>query len=580
MPTLILVAKDAAGDRRRRGTGMAASGTVLTATGLAAGGIPGVREPKGLEVFNVRGSSKKQRRAIKNKEAFPHADPRGNLSLVHPANLRHNARKVLPLPKAGILGFRSSVHQGMIDHIDEHGHAPDEPKPATAYDKGRLQGIHSAEKKVVHGMRVGRRATYGLTLGGAGLIAAGTHQRNKPSLAKRDSSRERGAAAGTAGATGGVLSGAYVGARTGSSASISLTDRAINRDYKIEHGHKPVLPKNPKGWKWRVSGTVNGKASFPRRMAAAERGLKGGALVGAATLGTGGYLASRGHKVNTAKRDQRVENTSAAALYGGGTAAAVGHVVPRGLKRFRNKYAGSAKHHVLEAQKHVPELGGLETLPAKYGAYGEVRRKAKQTMYPATRGAAVGHAIEHSKAPASSKHAAGLHRATATQERHFVEVFDNTNKVVRRLRGPGLAVAGAGAAGMWASNPKHQAQFGKSVQWGWQERKVSPVRTTEAAVGVGSLAWGASRLQMAGPALRSGARMAGQDESVADRALESVRRVTGHGSRELKRIPGAGSALAVIPSKMRPAAALAGGAALLAHAMPLHQSTFTPTRRF
>lgn len=442
-------------DDRRSGAAMTASGTALGSTGLVAGGVPGVREPNGLEVFNVRGSTKKQRQAIKNKQSFPHADPRGNLSPVNPANLRHNLKRVAPLPRAGILGFRANVHQGFItENQNKTG--------GDAYVRGVRSGKLDAEHKIVRGMRIGRRASYGLTGAGAALAYAG-HRKSKMQ-----------------------------------------------------------------------------------------------------------------------KRQGDFERDSATALAGGATVAGIGHVVPAGLHRYERKYATSAKHHVLAAQRLHPAMGGLETLPAKAGAFGNIVKPAKQTMYPAIKDS------EHRKMKTSEKirgtsvkEQVGHHRGVAAQERHFAEVFNSTGKAIRRARNPGLAAAAAGGAGLLGSSSNRKMQaMGKSAQWGWQERKVSPVRATELGVGIASLSWGGSRLKMVGNLVARGAKQGGP-LARGPKALEGVRNVTGRGSRMVgDRVPGFGTAASVVPSKLRPAAAAAAGAVLVNDAVPVRRSTFTPTRRF
>lgn len=527
-----LVQKQPDSRRKHSGAAMTGSGAVLGATGLAAGGIPGAKEPNSLKVWHLRGKPRSKEWAS-------------------PSNLAHNIKTVAPLPRSGILGFRADMHDAYIKDETKNS------RPKNAYERGLQSGKLDTEKKVVRGMRMGRKATHSLTFGGAALGVAGLHRMNsKGPVKKRD--RERGGAAGTAGAVTGGTAGAYAGARLGPEVTVGLVDRSINRAYEKEHGVR-VGPRQ----------SVHGGNSFPRRAKALTRGLKGGALVGTAALGTGGYRVARGEKVTKAsKSTDRRQTASAAAVGAGGTTAAVGHLVPKGLARFERHYSNSAKDHILQAQQLAPHFGGLETTPAKVNGFGVVTRHPKTTMYPEKTGRqlrAEG-AINRIKS-AAVREQVGRHRGAATQERHFAEVFNSTGKGIRRLRNPGLAVAAAGGTGLWASKDV------KKRAYGYEEHKTSPLRVAEAAVGLAGLGWGGSRLGMVKSTLRAGSKRpgnAGINFRRAEKARQAIEDKSGVGAKML------GEKINAPGFRLRPAEAAIGGGLLLNNSIPVSRRKFTP----
>jgi len=312
-------------DNNQRNSAMTASGSVLAGTGLVAGGLPGVREPNGNNVWLLRGATRKKKGKIDRKEDLKPKDPRGMKSPVHPSNLGHNVKHLGPLPKAGILGYRSNVHQSFID--ENHSKTK-----GNAYVRGNRAGKLIAEDKVVHGMRLARRGSYGLTLGGGALAATGMYR----------------------------------------------------------------------------------------------------------------------SKNNVGKRNDNFQRNATSAVAGGTTLAAVSNAAPKVLDKFSRNYSNSAKKHVLAAHVLHPGMGGLETLPEKRSeVFGNVTRKAKQTMYPAKTDKELREAGEVGRIrSASVAEQVGRHRGIAAQERHFVEAMDGTSKVIRRLRAPAVAVAAMGAAGL------------------------------------------------------------------------------------------------------------------------------------
>lgn len=125
--------------------------------------------------------------------------------------------------------------------------------------------------------------------------------------------------------------------------------------------------------------------------------------------------------------------------------------------------------------------------------------------------------------------------------------------------------------------------------YGYQERKRNYGRTAQLGAGVALGAYGASRLPVGQHVARgvkfAEARGYGPQAQKAAGHLRTgrnqVRRVTGQAEDVLRgRVPGLGTALDVIPRKMRPGLATAGGALLAARAVPTHDVRFVPTGRF
>lgn len=550
--------------KRRNGAAMAGSGAVLTGTGLVAGGIPFTKEPKAMEIFNVRG---RPRGHVPSGDS----DPRARKSRIHPANLGHNAKKVVPLPRTGILGFRSNIHDFYIRENQDK-------KKGNAYVQGMRSGKLEAEKQIVSGMRAARRATYPVTIGGAALTAAGLNRMRKDPVKKRET-RERGAAAGTAGAAAGVAAGARVGAEADRPVMRYMRAKMMREWEKTNGRRSPARDFDVKGWNMSMSGATPGKdPNFVRNSRVMSRSVKGGALIGAGALGTAGYLAARGKKVE--KRDTKRRDASAAALGGGATLAGVGHYVPKGLDRYGRKYANSSIQHTLAARNLAPHFGGVKEIPAKIGEYGEVKRPSRLSMNPELTDAQLREpkrrAVERIKGGAKVREQVGRHRGLAAQERHFAEVFNATSRGVRRVRGPGLALAGAGATGLWASQDAKKSRVRKSqTQYGYQQTRLSKPRAVEAAAGLALIGYGGSRNGLVMRTLARGARTPGSNQinfKRAEKLRAAIEDTTGRGADMLKQRLGTGY-------KLRNSEAIIGGGLLVNHAIPVRRKQFTPIQQ-
>lgn len=531
--------KRADSDRSRSGAAMAGSGAVITGTGLLTGGIPGAKEPDKNGVWNLRGNGAREMASRKN--------------------IRHNLRQGAPLPRAGILGFRASAHAKVIDDINAKG-------PGQGYVQGNRAGKLEAEKKVLRGMRLARKATYPVTIGGAALTAAGLNRMNSKPVKKRD--RQRSAEVGVAGAAAGGTAGLYAGVRGGASVGSKTVERNIKREYERANNVKLGAREVPVG-----------NDLFSRRSKALMRGVKGGALLGTGTLGVAGYNVARGDKIHKASLS---EENSAAALGTGAGLAGVGHFVPKKLDKYGRRYERSSIAHIKAAQKLAPGFGGVKSDPARTGAWGQTTRRARELMEPQKTDAQLNasNAADRIKGGRNSERAkqVGYHRGVATNEKHFAEVFENTSRAVRRARTPGLLLAAAGAGGLMATSGNNRAKtkINKMAppQYGYQETRLSPMRATGTALGVALMGYGGSRNGMLARTLARGARTPGNRQTLyaqAEKARARVEDVTGTGAKMLKQKVGSGY-------RLRNSEALLGGGALTYYSVPVHQKKFSPVR--
>lgn len=116
----------------------------------------------------------------------------------------------------------------------------------------------------------------------------------------------------------------------------------------------------------------------------------------------------------------------------------------------------------------------------------------------------------------------------------------------------------------------------KKRDYGYNEKRVSPLRATEAAVGVSLVGYGLSRNSAFKNLLRVGTKMDGNKGVAArhaERAREGVEHATGQGAKMIQQKTGYQG------RGLRPIEALVGGGVVTAHAMPVRRERFTPTGR-
>jgi hypothetical protein len=112
------------------------------------------------------------------------------------------------------------------------------------------------------------------------------------------------------------------------------------------------------------------------------------------------------------------------------------------------------------------------------------------------------------------------------------------------------------------------------------ERRLSAPRTALAAAGATGVAYGAPRIRMIGIATQIGQRSPiGARRTVANAAARAGRtsyKATTGLPALVHRTPGVGGAVDLVPARLRPTAAMLGGAWAIRRAMPLHQNHYRP----
>lgn len=427
------------------GAAMTGSGAVVGTTGFAAGGLPGVREPNSHALSELSGDTVRQK--------------------VQPRNAVRNARKVVPVGRAGILGYRADAHASYMakEKVKTHG---------SAYAQAHRAGKMEAEDKILPALRMARRGSHALTLGGAGLAALGIHRMGQESV----------------------------------------------------------------------------------------------------------------------RKSRQADNVSSGALAGGATLGAVGHYVPKGLRRLERKFETSATDHLQAAHVLAPHVGGAKPKGDFQPPTG--RRSAKPSMHPQFED----HDLAWRKAGDGRRFKGGVetaqqvarHRGIAAQERHFAEAFRDTASGIRRLRGPGLAAAGAGAAGLAASHSTKGQRISKAVSFGYQEKQINPRRAAEAGGGAVLLGWGAPRLRSvnakAGMLAQRGEEHLGWNQKQSEtayglitRTARATKKATQPVGPFLRQSSHVGHLIDAVPKRLRPIVSVAGGGALIVHATPVRQKTFIRT---
>lgn len=182
-------------------------------------------------------------------------------------------------------------------------------------------------------------------------------------------------------------------------------------------------------------------------------------IAGAALIGGTAATAYGAKRTKEAlSKSQKHSDTYNGALVGaGGAAAGISHVGDKVLTGQKKRWTKLATDNVDAAGKLVPGLAGRE------GKKLTLRQMKKhnlnnpgtpypKTMYPTVSDAAIKQNPSILNGASKKKAAqAGAHRAAATQQRHFAEVYGSTAKVVRRVRNPSLLAAGVGAGGLTSS---------------------------------------------------------------------------------------------------------------------------------
>lgn len=167
------------------GATIAGAGATTAGVGYLAGGTP--RKKVSLEGINFNEKPKNARQLVGDK-----------------------ARVASRMGQGGILGFRTTVHEGGLYGFnqaatkDKWSGAPKDSK--TAFRHGRNAGKIAPEVKVIRHMSGGRKAAHALAASGVAAAGYGAGKERKQTVKKADSRRKSDAWTG-AGAAGAGISG-------------------------------------------------------------------------------------------------------------------------------------------------------------------------------------------------------------------------------------------------------------------------------------------------------------------------------------------------------------------------------------
>lgn len=160
--------------RHRKNVAIGA-GSGAAALGLVGGGVPGMKSDRiPIDIENAKGAKNKVKMAAR-------------------------------VGRGGIFGARDNMHSTAMGFSPKMN--PDSFSGKSRYQKFRNSGIHGlrhAEDRVIGHLRVGKKGSNALLLGGAGAVAYGASRRRKVEKASREDYRSRAVGLGAGAAVGGA----------------------------------------------------------------------------------------------------------------------------------------------------------------------------------------------------------------------------------------------------------------------------------------------------------------------------------------------------------------------------------------
>lgn len=385
------LAKRSSRDQDTRGSAMTAAGSVIGGTGLVAGGIPGTKEPNALQVHGAR---------KKNSELKEAGASRKKMN----AFRRQTVRQMLPQPKAGILGWRGNAHQAYIGfNQDRHD--------GNAYTQGMRAGKLESERKIVRGMRIGRKASYVATAGGGALTVAGVRRTKQEQVRKLDDRGKRGATAAVAG--GATLAGvgqvvpSYLGRHSRRYESSAKKHVLAAQKYAPHFGGLQTRPAKVD----EITGAVKRPASSTMYPARSDKELREKNAIGRKVKGgdeayrSAGYhrgiAAQERHFVevfnSTGKAIRRVRNPGLALAAVGGTSLATRRAnQPSGVRKAATYGVQEKTLSPLKAAEGAVGIAGLAWGASRLGMTGKlIGRGAKALGVSPAKGYALNTAVRH-----------------------------------------------------------------------------------------------------------------------------------------------------------------------------------------
>ena len=289
-----------------------------------------------------------------------------------------------------------------------------------------------------------------------------------------------------------------------------------------------------------------------------------------------GVLAATGGTVEGARRGRlRATETrktkDALVTKGGREFALVGALTGGGGLAAAAGSRGSKRHPDESRELAGATVGGWAGQGAYQGSGYAAKWRAQAKKEPLTTRSQRDKALK----PVKREHGA----YTAAMERNYPKSLPEarTHRVLGWThRGKtGTVLGGATTvAGTYAGARLMTRKQKVNKAFGYEQKRVSPLRATEAAVGITLLGWGGSRLGLVKGTLAAGSRKAGNtgiNFARAEKARAAIEASTGRGAAMIGRHSNSGF-------RLRPIEGAVGGAVLANHAMPVRRKEFTPVR--
>lgn len=269
----------------------------------------------------------------------------------------------------------------------------------------------------------------------------------------------------------------------------------------------------------------------------------------------------------------------------GGAAAVAGGAQARPLERRRN-----------ERQRDRADIasagiaGGVGGQAAFRGAGYTVRavghRKERERPEGMSRS-------QHQKIMSNHYKSLGLRQNEKTADPKFYRTYPKGLPATPYKRVLGQTSGKRGAAMLAATTAAGALAAGGSVRGRkkniakalyQRDERLSLTRTAQLGAGLGLLAWGTGRSRMVGTALARGIKAAqGKDNAQVINALQlaqaaqgALARGTRPAERSLRQIQRVDAAVRAVPGAIRPEVAVAAGALLAGHSMPVRRTTYRP----
>lgn len=296
----------------------------------------------------------------------------------------------------------------------------------------------------------------GATTAGVGAIAGGVPgvKSNTGEIMRRVAERKKAKTVGESAPKYGAKNNAKVAAQAGRGGILGF--RVSNHEagtygFKQKATMGEWYPSNEpaKAFKQgRDKGKVAPEEKIIRQMKGGRKVANAALIGGVGAMGYGAYKSRQNRpgkigKRDDRKRNDRARNASGAAVGAGGAAFGVAQGAGSLLGNQEKKWYRVRNDSNAAAARLAPNTKGKNDL--------DIARGGKKVFEGVS---------------ADNARKAGVHRGTAIQANHFAHVYGGTGKVVRSVRTPAAALAGAGGAGLVMTKPKSKVRKSTTSAFG------------------------------------------------------------------------------------------------------------------